>query len=385
MPRPPNKVRLTDVYVANLKPQERAFLVWDLAVEGLALCVQPTGRKSWKVIYAFHGRTRWFTIGKCNATIGLAEARRRARKILLEVADDTDPQANRMAGRTAGTFEELARRYFAEYASKRNKSWRQPERLVRRYVLPHWGKLRAGDVTRSDVRRLFAAVPGAVQANQVLAAAGAVFSWAIKNEVGQISANPCTGVEKNPTKARERILSDAELKQFWPKLNPALQMVLLTGQRPGEVAHMRPEHVVDGWWEMPGEPVPDLDWPGTKNARNHRVWLSEPVRAILPDLFAGRRRKDLDQIMRELCAELAAPRATPHDLRRTFSSTVTRLNFGRDSMNRVTNHKEGGIADVYDRHQYADENKRVMEAVARQILSAATGVDRGNVAQIRAA
>jgi integrase len=89
--------------------------------------------------------------------------------------------------------------------------------------------------------------------------------------------------------------------------------------------------------------------------------------------------------MRELCAELAAPRATPHDLRRTFSSTVTRLNFGRDSMNRVTNHKEGGIADVYDRHQYADENKRVMEAVARQILSAATGVDRGNVAQIRAA
>ena len=36
-------------------------------------------------------------------------------------------------------------------------------------------------------------------------------------------------------------VSDAELKQFWPKLNPALQMVLLTGQRPGEVAHMRPE------------------------------------------------------------------------------------------------------------------------------------------------
>jgi hypothetical protein len=37
-------------------------------------------------------------------------------------------------------------------------------------------------------------------------------------------------------------------------------------------------------------------------------------------------------------------------------------------MNRVTNHKEGGIASVYDRHGYADENKRIMEAVANHIM-----------------
>ena len=42
-------------------------------------------------------------------------------------------------------------------------------------------------------------------------------------------------------------------------------------------------------------------------------------------------------------------------------------------MNRVQNHKEGGIASVYDRHEYADENKRVMEAVAAHILRLATG------------
>jgi hypothetical protein len=28
-----------------------------------------------------------------------------------------------------------------------------------------------------------------------------------------------------------------------------------------------------------------------------------------------------------------------------------RLGFGRDAMNRVQNHREGGIADVYDRHE----------------------------------
>lgn len=64
---------------------------------------------------------------------------------------------------------------------------------------------------------------------------------------------------------------------------------------------------------------------------------------------------------------------TPHDLRRTFSSKVTGLGFGREAMNRVTNHKEGGIASVYDRHQYADETKRVMETVSAHIMGLAEG------------
>ena len=72
--------------------------------------------------------------------------------------------------------------------------------------------------------------------------------------------------------------------------------------------------------------------------------------------------------MRAACAKLGVERATPHDLRRTFSTKVTALGFGREALNRVTNHKEGGIASVYDRHQYADENKRIMEMVAAHIM-----------------
>ena len=39
----------------------------------------------------------------------------------------------------------------------------------------------------------------------------------------------------------------------------------------------------------------------------------------------------------------------------------------------MTSHKEGGIADVYDRHRYQDENKRIMETVARHIVTIAEG------------
>ena len=65
--------------------------------------------------------------------------------------------------------------------------------------------------------------------------------------------------------------------------------------------------------------------------------------------------------------------SAPHDLRRTFSTRVTGCGFSRDALNRVTNHKEGGIADVYDRHRYENENKNIMEVVAAHIMSLVTG------------
>jgi integrase len=228
-----------------------------------------------------------------------------------------------------------------------------------------------------------------VLANQILAAASAIFSWAVKEEI--VASNPCRGVDRNATRSRERVLSDSELPRFWSAFDDAglvvgtaLKVVLLTGQRPGEVSHMRREHIVDGWWEMPGEPVPTLGWPGTKNGESHRVWLPKALQAAIVDLtddgvtsgfvFAGPRGRavdGLDAAMRAICAKLGVERATPHDLRRTHGSTITALGFGRDAMNRVQNHREGGIASVYDRHGYAGEAKRVMEAVAAKIMSLA--------------
>ena len=86
-----------------------------------------------------------------------------------------------------------------------------------------------------------------------------------------------------------------------------------------------------------------------------------------------------DWDMRDICAKLGVnDKVTPHDLRRTLCSRVTALGFGREAMNRVTNHREGGIADVYDRHKYAKENREIMEAVARHLITIAEA-DAANV------
>ena len=64
-------------------------------------------------------------------------------------------------------------------------------------------------------------------------------------------------------------------------------------------------------------------------------------------------------------------------------STVTALRFGRDAMNRIQNHKEGGIASDYDRHHYAEEKQRIMKAVATRIMALVEDRPDSNVVAIK--
>jgi integrase len=397
--REPRRAKLTELTVRKSQPEAAAYLIWDQRQRGLALRVQPRGRKAWNFIYSRLGRPRWLYLGDAGV-IGLADARLMAAEAALAVAKGRDPAAEKRALRGAGTFAELHARYLEEHAKRHNKSWRQADALIRRHALPRWGKLQASTIGRSDVRALVSQIEAPMVANQTLTALSAIFSWALKQEV--LASNPCKLVPRNPTGSRERVLADSEIPPFWRALGEidltsgsALRMILLTGQRPGEVSTMRREHIRDGWWEMPGEPVPTLGWPGTKNGASHRIWLPHAARVLVADLvddgstdgfvFQGPRggpARDLDGAMRALSKKLGlAEPVRPHDLRRTHGSTITALGFGRDAMNRIQNHREGGIANVYDRHGYAEENKRIMEAVAARIVALVDG-SSGNVVQI---
>jgi integrase len=387
--QPPNKRQLNNLLIERLQPKDRPYLIWDQQQHGLAIRVEPSGYASYKCIYSRHGRPRWYSIGRVDV-IGLADARQKAGRIMVQVADGKDPAADKRAERSTGTFGELAIQY-REHAKKKNKSWKQPAALVDKHLVPRWGKLLAADITRKDVKDMLAKIEDApILVNQVLAATSAIFTWAIKEELPGIKINPCALIDRNPTKTAksERRLSDIEIPKFWAAFDSvglvegsALKMILLTGQRPGEVAHMRSEHIVDGWWSMPGAPVAKLGWPGTKNKQSHKVFLPLAAQRIITDLgstgmvFAGARGKavsGLDGDMRDICQKLEVERATPHDLRRTHSSAVAKL-FSRDAMNRICNHREGGIADIYDADKYEVETKTIMEAVAAKFMGLIEG------------
>ena len=360
---------------------DRVVVYWDTLQHGLALAVQPSGHRAWKCVYTVRRRgPRWYHLGDARA-ISLADARRLAGKIMVQVAEGGDPHADRLALRGRGSFEQVARRYVEEHASKRNKSWRQADALVARYLLPRWAKLDIGSIRRADVKAAIAAIAAPVLANQVLAAASPIFSWAMRQEI--IAANPCLGVEKNDTTSRERVLSDAEIAAFWPHLSAATEDD--PAHRPAARRGCPSASRACGRRQVVGHAGRSRSQDVVARHQERTVASRLAVRARPRAAAGGARGRSartgqMQQDMRAICARLGVgEKVTPHDLRRTFCSKVTALGFGRDAMNRVTNHKEGGIADVYDRHRYQEENKTIMETVARHIVAIAEHGGPANV------
>ena len=52
-------------------------------------------------------------------------------------------------------------------------------------------------------------------------------------------------------------------------------------------------------------------------------------------------------------------------------------------MDRVANHKTSRVTDVYDRHGYAEEDRRLMAAVARLLIGLVEGTKTTNVVSLR--
>ena len=279
------------------------------------------------------------------------------------VAKGGDPAADKQ-GRV-GTFEELAARYLEEHAKRHNKSWRQADALVRRHLLPRWGKLQAVSITRSDVKSMVARIEAPVVANQTLAAASAIFSGQFaRNWRRQILAS------RLPATRPSRASACA-----WRFRNRAI----LVGVRRGRTNRRHgPE----------GDPVdrPAAGRSRAHAARAHCGWMVDHagrsgagvglarhqerrqpsrVAAGAGANLASRagyestgpvfpRGGQLDRKMRAVTGKL--PHTTPHDLRRTWGTTCTGLGLGREAMDRVMNHKDkrkAGVTDIYDRHDYS--------------------------------
>ncbi|MEE4236637.1 MAG: Arm DNA-binding domain-containing protein, partial [Anderseniella sp.] len=88
-------MRLTDKDVKNLSaaPGQRVEIPDDIQ-RGLRIRVTDKGVKTWSVQRRINGRKRRFTIG-AYPEIGLAEARDRAARLLVQAADGHDPVAEK--------------------------------------------------------------------------------------------------------------------------------------------------------------------------------------------------------------------------------------------------------------------------------------------------
>lgn len=386
---------LTAKSVERLRPDPtRRVEVPDGIVSGLYLVVTPTGSKSWALRYRQRGRTRKLTFGRY-PTIGLMEAREKAREALGRIQVGHDPAHDKLAHRIATapeTVSETIRRYMEDYAKRHTRRWQETERLFRLYVLPAVGDMPLKDLSKWSIRSLIAGVVEAgkpVQANRVLAAINALLSWCVREDL--IDSNPAAAVQR-PTreKARERKLTDAELKAVVAACDtlaypggPLIKMLALTAQRRDEVRLLKWSEIdiERAIWNLPGERA--------KNGQSHIIPLSKPVLDLLDSIprFSGdfvfsvtagsAPYSNVVKPKRVLDKESGVTGWTLHDLRRTAASGMGQLGIAGETIARVLNHSERAIAGVtsrYNRHEYTEAKRqaRRMGRHVEELVRAAT-------------
>jgi integrase len=354
---------------------------FDTKVTGLGLRVSPSGKKVWFVMYRLRGesRKRRHTLEPYPA-LSLGDARARAQEVIVAASRGIDRGAQKVEEKRAPTFEDLALEYIERYAKGKGdepnkRTWRRDEAMLRKQVIPHWGRRKVHEITRKDVVELLDHLQDrglTTGANRVFAVVRKVFNWAISRDI--VQASPCYQV-KPPAREhqRDRVLADAEIQAVWtafdgltPLMARAFKLFLLTAQRRGEVLSMRWQDLdLDaGWWTIPAGQ--------SKNKLSHRVPLSPMAIALIRELreledhetwvFPCPRKatgKHIENIQK--CANQVKQESgvafVVHDLRRTAASNMTSIGVSRLVVSKLLNHVEPGVTRVYDRHAY-DREKR---------------------------
>jgi hypothetical protein len=134
--------KLTKRFVDALKPVDRDTLFRDSELSGFALRAKPSGARTWVCQYRNSaGRTRKLALGQVGV-LTPEEARQRARKALLSVADGGDPSADRHAQRKDVTIGQLVELYLGEGLHKAAKaSVGVDAGNLRRHAVPLLGRV----------------------------------------------------------------------------------------------------------------------------------------------------------------------------------------------------------------------------------------------------
>jgi integrase len=379
--------RFTEQAITKLKaPARGQEFYWDTDRRRFGLKVSHTGSKTYIItcrVFAggvWHSARR-FTVGR-HPEMRLAEARDRARDMLALAKARKSPAslaADELAKdikHSVNTFEAVTKRFIVEYLEakgRRPATVQQYRLLFDGKDLFAWRNRPVAELTFDDLRAVLAIIMRRgkrIAANRTLAYLRKFFTWAVRERI--IPASPAMGIDLPAGETpRDRVLDDSELLKTWHALDadPGLinavgKLLILTGQRRGEVAGMR-------WSEihgLGGDQVVTWELPGrrTKNHRDHVVPLTPQAVNILRGVgqgdgdlvFSNNGRVPilLNAKLRDRIAKASGVTGWSwHDLRRTFATGLGRLKVSRFVIGKVLNHSDRSTTAIYERHEFFEE------------------------------
>lgn len=230
---------------------------------GLFLLVGPDGSAAWRYKYRIAGREKQLSLGLLVQT-SLAEARERHLEARKLVAQGLDPSAARQAARRAqeeaneNTFAKVADRYISRWQVGKADNTKRNAAAEVKHLKKVFGKLPVTAITtRAVVQGIEAleAAHGAQEANRMLRLTRRILGFA--KQVGLIEVNVAADmqgvvaahkVKNHPAQIEtEGFAKVVRAIDSYPEIvvRSAIQMLLLTVSRPGELVAMRWDELRD--------------------------------------------------------------------------------------------------------------------------------------------
>lgn len=395
---------LTETRIKALKPKAARYSVADGG--GLVLEVMPSGSKIWRYRYSLHGKQQpLVTIGEYGP-VSLPEARERARKYAAIVANGVSPVADarhdRGTDKACDTVSEFAAVWFAAEIEGRSESYRRTtRRALEKDVLPAIGNKRLADVTPGDVLAICDKIKGRGAPKMALTTRNVIkrlYEYAIARQMA--AANPAQSVAARfiaTTESRTRVLSPDEIgtmlqavyaSDIRRPLKLALHLLVLTMVRKSELIEAEWDQfdLDAAIWRIPAVAM--------KKRREHWVYLPAQAVVMLREL---RTIGGSTYVFPSSRGRIEAPIAKPtlstavkslglemehfvlHDFRRTASTHLHEMGLPSAAIEKALSHEIQGIKGVYNRAEYAEDRKRILQHWADFVAAQMYRSDRSNL------
>jgi integrase len=375
---------LTDTSIKGLKPKATSYMVSD--GQGLGLEVLPSGSRSWRYRYRFHGKLEKVSLGHYPA-FSLQAARKKRDEYAEMLAHGKSParhkQAEKYAVAHTTTVFEFCERYFEEIVERDCKDPKPIRRYLDKEIYPRLADKPVRDITPADVQAIvFRKRDGGAPsvAAQIRNLLKRMFEYAMAN--GLITVNPALSIPMRfitQARPRTRVLSPEEIRIYLQTLYQsnirrqfklALHQILLTLIRKSELIFARWEHIDfdNGEWQVPEE--------NSKTRAPHTIYLSRQSLQIFCELqnLAGGSPwviPSRSSLAKPFCTtalnqalqgvSFSIKPFTIHDMRRTGSTLLHEKGYPSDVIEKALNHTIGGVRGVYNRAEYSDQRKKMLQ------------------------
>ncbi|WND05581.1 tyrosine-type recombinase/integrase [Acinetobacter soli] len=378
---------LSDTVLANLEPETKEYR--ELDGNGLYFRVKPDGNKSWQLRYKKpDGKWSWLGIGGYPEISGQL-ARKKAQELIVDIGKGENPIITKQERKIKeleannATFEALAR----EWLDTKQNRWvadtmTRNKGALEKHIYPVFGKRLYTSIRPIEWMNHLKGVQQEhkiyEQVNRIRAMCRDIYDYA--KVTGRIDYNPLEGLHKFLEQGDKKNMAHVDEKELpqllraidnypTPDIRIGLKLLVMLFCRPSELREAQ-------WGEFDlDEAVWNIPEQRMKKRREHIIPLPRQAVALLKELkelsghcdylFPSRsnqHKPKSDTVFIMALRRLGYEgRQTPHGFRHIASTLLNNKGFDERHIEAALAHVKDGVAGVYNKAQYLNDRKYMMQ------------------------